>query len=444
MIKPLNQINCLYQLYPLGLTNALHDPTPTNRFPILYQWLDHIHTMGCDLIQIGPVATSLSHGYDTVDLYNIDPRLGTSADFKAWIEKAHEYGINVIVDSVFNHVSRSFFAFEDLLQNKEQSKYIHWFKQVDFGSTNAHHDPFSYKGWHGIEDLVELNLTNPEVKQYLFDVTRTWIDSYGIDGMRLDSADVMDFQFLKELKIHANTIKPGFIMLGEVIHGDYGHIIRNTDVDTLTNYALHKAIYSSANSKNYFELAHNEQRLYGPYGLCQNIPLVTFADNHDVTRIIDNLTDPRDIFNVYTYIMTSYGIPSIYYGSEFGIHGMKMPGSDDSLRPALDLNEWLNQDIPLYDHIRKLIQIRNQYISLFSNIQKTVVLTNTTYGYIHGDTNARILVMLSISDQDENITVTINDFHQAICLLNPLNIEWHDNQLHVVLPPHQSTIIKIN
>ena len=444
MIKPLNEIICLYHIYPLGLTNALHDPTPTNRFDILYQWLDHIHDMGCDLIQIGPMAHSNSHGYDTIDYYHIDPRLGTNDDFKAWIDQAHQYGIHVIVDTVFNHVSRSFFAFQDLLENKENSNYIQWFKNVNFGQTNAFHDPFSYQGWHGIEDLVELDLTNPNVKSYLFDITKTWIDTYGIDGMRLDSADVMDFQFLKELKAFANTIKPGFIMLGEVIHGDYGHIIRSSDLDTLTNYVLHKAIYSSANSKNYFELAHNQERLYGPYGLCQNIPLVTFADNHDVTRIMDNLVDPRDIFNIYTYILTAYGIPSIYYGSEFGMHGVKMPGNDDSLRPALDLNEWLDQDIPLYDHIKKLITLRHEYIHIFSKPQHTVVLTNTVYGYVRGNTKQRIMVLLSISDHNEVIELTIDDLHHITCLLNPVSYELNANRISMVLPPHQSIVIQIN
>lgn len=443
MIKPLEETLCLYHIYPLGLTNALHDHSPQNRFDILYQWLDHIHGIGCDMIQIGPMACSLSHGYDTVDYYTLDPRLGHNDDFRQWIDKAHAYGIRVIVDTVFNHVSRRFFAFEDLLENQENSSYKDWFKDVNFGSTNAHHDPFSYKGWHGIEDLVELNLTNPKVKDYLFDVTRTWIESYGIDGMRLDSADVMDFQFLKELKVHANTIKPGFIMLGEVIHGDYGHIIRHTDLDTLTNYALHKAIYSSANSKNYFELAHNQDRLYGPYGLCQNIPLVTFVDNHDVTRIIDNLSNPEDIFNVYTYIFTAYGIPSIYYGSEFGLHGIKMPGNDDSLRPALDLKEWLNQDIPLYDHIQKLIAIRHQYIHIFSQPQHTVVLTNTVYGYIRGDNKERIMVLLSISDKNEFIDITLHDLHHATCLLNTVSYEIHPNRISMVILPHQSIVMKI-
>ncbi len=296
MNKRLNEIIGLYHLYPLGLTNALHDQTNMNRFDILDQWLDHIHEMGFDTIQIGPMAQSLSHGYDTVDYFQLDGRLGSNADFRKWVDKAHGYGIKVILDTVFNHVSREFFAFKDLLVHREHSNYVCWFKDVNFNNTNAHHDPFSYQGWRGIEDLVDLNLTHPDVKHYLFEVAKYWIETYDIDGMRLDSADVMDFQFLKELKAWCNQCKDGFIMLGEVIHGDYGHIIQSSELDTLTNYVLHKAIYSSLNSRNYFELAHNQDRLYGPYGLCRNIPLVTFADNHDVTRIIDQLNDPRDLF----------------------------------------------------------------------------------------------------------------------------------------------------
>ena len=332
-----------YHIYPLGLCGCPHDNNGETgeHFDKLNEWAEHAKRIGCNAIYIGPLFESGSHGYDTTDYRLVDRRLGTNDDFKQFVKNCHANDVKVIVDGVFNHTGREFFAFQDIKQNRENSRYKDWYCNVNFWGNNEYNDGFSYENWGGYNLLAKLNLWNPEVKNYHLETVKFWVDEFDIDGIRLDAADVLDFGFMKELRSFCNGLKPDFWLMGEVIHGDYSRWANNDMLHSVTNYELHKGLYSGHNDHNYFEIAHTIKRLNGIVG---DKKLYTFCDNHDVARIYSKLNNKAHMYNVAILVYTVPGIPSIYYGSEFGIPGNKENGSDWNLRPDLNLADFNEKD----------------------------------------------------------------------------------------------------
>lgn len=332
-----------YHIYPLGLCGCPHDNNGETgaHFDKLNEWAEHAKRIGCNAIYIGPLFESGSHGYDTTDYRLVDRRLGTNDDFKQFVKNCHANDVKVIVDGVFNHTGRDFFAFQDIKQNRENSRYKDWYCNVNFWGNNEYNDGFSYDNWGGYNLLAKLNLWNPEVKNYHLETVKFWVDEFDIDGIRLDAADVLDFGFMKELRPFCNGLKPDFWLMGEVIHGDYSRWANNDMLHSVTNYELHKGLYSGHNDHNYFEIAHTIKRLNGIVG---DKKLYTFCDNHDVARIYSKLNNKAHMYNVAILVYTVPGIPSIYYGSEFGIPGNKENGSDWNLRPDLNLADFNEKD----------------------------------------------------------------------------------------------------
>uniref|UniRef100_UPI003FF06393 alpha-amylase family glycosyl hydrolase n=1 Tax=Coprococcus sp. TaxID=2049024 RepID=UPI003FF06393 len=332
-----------YHIYPLGLCGCPHDNNGETgeHFDKLNEWAEHAKRIGCNAIYIGPLFESGSHGYDTTDYRLVDRRLGTNDDFKQFVKNCHANDVKVIVDGVFNHTGRDFFAFQDIKQNRENSRYKDWYCNVNFWGNNEYNDGFSYDNWGVYNLLAKLNLWNPEVKNYHLETVKFWVDEFDIDGIRLDAADVLDFGFMKELRSFCNGLKPDFWLMGEVIHGDYSRWANNDMLHSVTNYELHKGLYSGHNDHNYFEIAHTIKRLNGIVG---DKKLYTFCDNHDVARIYSKLNNKAHMYNVAILVYTVPGIPSIYYGSEFGIPGNKENGSDWNLRPDLNLADFNEKD----------------------------------------------------------------------------------------------------
>lgn len=276
-----------YHIYPLGMLGAPFvntEDAAADRFPELDQWVAHMEATGCTALYIGPLFESSSHGYDTRDYRLADRRLGTNEGFRHFTRLCHEAGIRVVVDGVFNHTGREFFAFRDIQKNREGSRYCGWYKGVNFGWNSPYNDGFGYEAWQGHFELPCLNLQNPEVKQYLFDVIRFWISEFDIDGIRLDCANVMDFGFMQEMRTQTASMKPDFWLMGEVIHGEYGRWVNDGMLHSVTNYELHKSLYSGLNDHNFFEIAHNVRRLEAI-----GTRLYTFLDNHDENRIASKL-----------------------------------------------------------------------------------------------------------------------------------------------------------
>jgi cyclomaltodextrinase / maltogenic alpha-amylase / neopullulanase len=341
-----------YHIYPLGLCGAPEKNdfvSPAQpRIEKLYDWLTHAHSLGANALYLGPLFESSTHGYDTADYLTVDRRLGTNADLARLCRFAHDAGFRVILDAVFNHVGRDFWAFRDLRANGKASAYASWFSGLDFQKQSPLGDPFSYEAWNGHYSLVKLEARNPDVKAHLFTALARWVEEFGIDGLRLDAADCLDIGFLRELASFCRGRWPEFWLLGEIIHGDYRRWANPLTLDSVTNYECYKGLYSSHAEGNFFEIAWSLNRQFGPEGLYRDLPLYNFADNHDVDRVASLLPEKSHLGTLSCILFTMPGVPSVYYGSEWGIEGRKNH-SDRPLRPPLDLvtvkkespNSWL-------------------------------------------------------------------------------------------------------
>lgn len=367
-----------YHIYPLGLGGCEHQNlgTESSKFDIITQWTEHAAKMNCTAVYIGPLFESQGHGYETTDYRAVDRRLGTNGDLREYVKHCHSIGMKVVVDGVFNHVGRDFFAFCDLLENRESSSYRDWFCNVNFGGNNEYNDGLSYDNWGGYNLLVKLNLRNPAVKNYLFDSVRFWISEFDIDGIRLDAADVLDHDFMRELRSLTDSLKSDFWLMGEVIHGNYSMWANDTMLHSVTNYELHKALYSGHNDRNYFEIAHNVKRMLEN---CKNTRLYTFVDNHDVSRIASKLNDRANLYPVSVLLYALPGIPSVYYGSEFAVSGEKQRGDDWNLRPALRLEEYQNNEYA--EFLTLLGRAKRELPELSLGEYRELYLSNRQYAF---------------------------------------------------------------
>ncbi len=316
-----------YHIYPLGLTGAPKQNTygePKHRLNTLLPWIAHIKDIGCNAIYIGPLFESVGHGYETTDYKKLDSRLGTNEDLTAFVKECHRQGVKVIFDGVFNHTGRDFFAFQDIKKNRENSRYKDWYRNVNFWGNNEFNDGFSYENWGGYDLLAKLNQQNQEVRNYIGDVIRFWVKEFDVDGIRLDAADVLDFEYMKELRRVANEVKPDFWLMGEVIHGDYNRWVNEGTLHSVTNYHLHKALYSGHNDHNYFEIAHTVKRLYGMGGnRPDGLKLYNFVDNHDVERIYTKLIQKAHFAPVHVLLYTLPGFRRFITGRSLGLKGAR-------------------------------------------------------------------------------------------------------------------------
>ncbi len=312
----MNWINdaVFYNIYPLGFCGAPrnNDGQLTYRLDKIYDFIDHFKEMGVNAIVFNPVFESSRHGYDTIDYFKIDCRLGDNESFKKICKTLHENGIRVLLDGVFNHVGRDFFAFKDIQQCGMSSIYCNWFHNIRFDRQSPKGDNFSYEGWAGHYDLVKLNLQNEIVTSHLLDAVKFWIDEFDIDGLRLDAADCVDLEFFKKLRQTCKERKPDFWLYGEITNGNYNLWANEQTLDSVTNYETYKALFSCHNDRNYFEFAHSMDRQQGDYGIYKNLYLYNFVDNHDVNRLASSLNDETLLKNTYTLLFTMPGAPSIY------------------------------------------------------------------------------------------------------------------------------------
>ncbi len=395
-----------YHIYPLGLTGAPKQNSyeePVSRLNTVLPWISHIKEIGCNAIYIGPLFESVGHGYETTDYKKLDSRLGTNGDLTNFVAECHKQGIRVILDGVFNHTGRDFFAFQDIKNNRENSQYKDWYCNVNFGGNNSYNDGFSYENWGGYDLLAKLNQHNPAVRDYICDVIRFWVSEFDIDGIRLDAADVMDFEYMKALRLVANEVKEDFWLMGEVIHGNYSRWANEGTLHSVTNYMLHKALYSGHNDHNYFEVAHTIKYVTDMIG--NDLNLYTFVDNHDVERIYTKLQNKDHFVPVHVMLYTLPGIPALYYGSEFGIEGRKEKHSDDSLRPALNYEDYKDavKTNPCTKLIAALGKIRQNTPALCYGAYKELQLQNTHFAY------ARIL-------DGKSVITTVNNADNDVCM----------------------------
>ncbi len=435
-----------YHIYPLGLCGCAQENTGVSEshFDKLEQWVEHGADIGCTALYIGPLFESEGHGYETRDYRLVDRRLGTNEDFKRLVEKCHQSDMHVIVDGVFNHVGRGFFAFRDVKEKREHSPYCGWFRNLNFGGNNEYNDGFSYDNWGGYNLLVKLNLQNPEVREYLFDVVRFWVEEFDIDGIRLDAADVLDFEFMKQLRTVTRDLKPDFWLMGEVIHGDYSRWANDEMLHSVTNYELHKGLYSGHNDHNYFEIAHSVKRLND---LCRGRKLYTFLDNHDVERIYSKLNNKEHLPLVTILLYTLYGIPSLYYGSEFGIEGKKEKGSDWNLRPCLELEDFKNEP-EITGLCRSLALLKKEYPALNEGEYRELYLRNRQFAFGRILDGNGVITALNCDDAPAEFTVPLPFAAQSMenlleDLVPEAKAELEDGSIKVVLPANTGLVLSL-
>lgn len=398
-----------YHIYPLGMFGAPRynegEKTAESRILKLIEWIPHLKDLGVNAVLFGPVFQSVSHGYDTSNYYEADSRLGTNEDFKKVFKALHSNGMKIMLDGVFNHVGRGFWAFNDVQHNLANSEYKDWFCNVDFSRQSPLGDAFSYDTWEGNAELVKLNLKNQDVCNHLLKAVEMWMNDFEIDGLRLDAADCVDKDFFKALHSFTKSRNNNFWLMGEIIHGDYRDWANNEMLDSVTNYECWKGIYSSHNDRNYFEIAYSLKRQFGHDGIYKNLCLYNFLDNHDVNRIQSLLNVKQNIKNAYTLLYMMPGVPSLYYGSEWGIEGEKSCGFDADLpvRPMLILEDWKGKNAELVEHIKRLSEIRKASEAIKYGDYNEIMVTNEQFVFARTLKNDKKIVVLNLSDNTKAV-----------------------------------------
>ncbi len=414
-----------YHIYPLGLCNCPKrndfSCPAGNAFEKLTPELANLKKLGINALYIGPIFESTAHGYDTLDYYHVDRRLGNNEKFKEFCQQCHKHEISVVLDAVFNHTGRDFFVFKDLQQNGWNSDYKDWYINIDFNRRSNVGDSFDYEGWAGCKDLVKLNLHNPEVRKHIFGAIDFWIDEFQIDGLRIDAADVISTDFLDALNAHCKSRKPDFWLMGEVVHGDYNNWAQKGRLDSVTNYQIYKALWSSLNDINFHELSYNLNWQFGQNGIYKTFLPYNFLDNHDVNRIASTVNKLEHLFLVYSLLFTIPGIPSIYYGSEIGLNGKRNNDGDFELRPSLppfscipDFARPTVDSSSLWETIYQLAKIRQEQISLQLGDYKELSVTHDTFAFERNYDSQKIIVVINASDQEKQIFVNANGEYENL------------------------------
>jgi cyclomaltodextrinase / maltogenic alpha-amylase / neopullulanase len=418
-----------YQCYPLGLCGApAENPWdlsvwngaahPVNRISRIRDWIPHLTRLRISALYFSPVFQSDRHGYDTRDYYTIDSRLGSNEDFADLCAALHSAGIKVVLDGVFNHVGRGFWAFRDVLARKQESPYTGWFT-IDWNRNSDHNDGFWYEGWEGHYDLVKLNLENQAVQDHLFGAIQKWEDLFKIDGLRLDVAYSLPVWFIEKLRREKGQ---QLVLIGEIIRDQYTRFLGPGKLHSCTGYECYKGIYSSLNDTNMFEIAWSFNRLYGPDGLCRTTQLFNFIDNHDVSRIASILRNKKHILTAFGLLFTGPGVPCIYYGSEWGIEGSKTNG-DDSLRPAIERPEWneLTGAVALFS------KIRHQEQALRTGTYHQIFVSNGQLVYSRTTDTEELIVAVNAALSEASLNCVSGTFlelthHQTVDIKTQLNI----------------------
>lgn len=439
-----------YHIYPLGLCGAPErndfSSEPVPRLREIEDWLPHIQGLGCDAIYLGPLFESAKHGYDTVDYRRVDRRLGTNADLERLCRLAHGRGMRIVLDGVFNHVGAEHPAFRDLRQRRAASPYLPWFANVDFSKPGHDGSDFRYEGWAGHASLPKLDLGCPQAREHLLSSAAGWIREFGIDGLRLDAADCLDFGFLRELSATCKSMRPDFWLMAELSHGDYRKWIEEGGLDSATNYECYKGLYSSMNDRNLFEIAHSLKRQFGERGVYRGLNLYSFADNHDVSRIASTLRDPRHLFPLYFLLYAMPGSPSIYYGSEWGLRGEKTRTSDAAMRPRLARAEAeASAEFPgLPRDLARLARARRELPELRRGGYREVHVAHECLAFFRECGEGAVLV--AVNSSDKPIELKVDAFSKSGTYHDPLNgddgLRAEGGKLRLTVYPRWGRLVK--
>jgi glycosidase len=440
-----------YHIYPLGLLDAPRRDDwgegLEHRLWGLQPWIPHLKSIGCSAVYLGPVFSSVSHGYDTTSYTEVDPRLGDDEDLRGFVLACHEQDVHVIFDGVFNHVGRAFFAFKDLQEHGEESAYRDWFVDVRFGQESPAGDPFTYYAYEGNYDMPTLNLQHPDVRQHLFDAVRTWFGEYWADGIRFDAIEKLDKAFVREICAVARDTNPDCWLMGEVLSSDYREWVGPEMLDSCTNYEAAKGLPSSFNDRNLFEIAHSLNRQFGPEGIYRDALLYSFVDNHDVPRAASNLARTEDLASLYTILYTMPGVPSIYYGSEWGVEGVKDGDSDDGMRAPMVIPEDVGT-MPqpwLPDHLGRLALIRQESDALRHGAYTEVFVASEQFAFRRDTVEDLAIVAVNASAVEVTLDLEVG-LDDGTVLADRLDeatkVTAEGGHIQVSLAPNASRILR--
>ncbi len=387
-----------WHVFPLGFTGAERaagDAQP--RLRRLEPWLDYLLELGCNGLALGPVFTSSTHGYDTIDHFHVDPRLGTDDDLRWLFDTCRSRGVHVMLDGVFHHVGRDFPAFRDVLEHGQASRWAQWF-HLDPAAGGP--DGFGYRDFEGHRELVALNHAEPEVLDHIASVMNHWLDA-GARGWRLDAAYAIPLPALRSIADAVRARHPDAWLVGEVIHGDYASFVRDGGLDSVTQYELWKAVWSSFNDGNLFELAWALERHDGFVG--EFVPM-TFVGNHDVTRIASRLDDPGLLGHALAVLFGVAGVPSVYYGDEQAFRGVKEErvGGDDAVRPAFPGTpaELAPDGWPVFRTHQELIGVRRRHAWLTGARTRVDHVANEQLAFTSRAGDGVVTVLLNIAGSE--------------------------------------------
>ena len=392
-----------WHIYPLGFVGAFPSAAPPrpgeHRLSRIIDWLDHAVRLGVSGIALGPVFASRTHGYDTTDHFQIDPRLGDDGDFDRLVDEAHSRGLRVLLDGVFNHVGTDFARYRQALEHHDPEA------QEWFCGRPGHFETFEGHG-----DLIAMNHHNPDVVDYVVEVMDHWLRR-GADGWRLDAAYAVPESFWAQVLPRVRRAHPDSWFVAEIIHGDYSAFVAESGVDSVTQYELWKAIWSSLNDGNFHELdwalqRHNE--------FLNTFAPLTFVGNHDVTRIASQLQRPEYLAHALVLLFTVGGVPAVYGGDEFAYRGIKedRAGGDDAVRPEFgtpatgpdgpDTTGLARDTLNLH---RFLIGLRRRHSWLHEARTTALLLSNRHYLYQTRSGDHALLVALNLDDTAVTVPV---------------------------------------
>ncbi|MCU1431039.1 MAG: Alpha amylase [Actinotalea sp.] len=398
-----------WHVYPLGFVGAEPEALPAgsepvHRLPRLTAWLDHVVELGLSGLMLGPVFASQTHGYDTVDHLRIDARLGDVADLDALVAAAHERGVRVVLDGVFNHVGRGSAQFQQVLAEGPGGATERWFRLRWPDGAGPGTEP-GYDDFEGHHALVALNHDEPAVVDHVVAVMSHWLER-GVDGWRLDAAYAVPPSFWAEVLPRVRAAHPDAYIFGEVLHGDYVAVVQEAGFDAVTQYELWKAIWSSLNDVNFHELAWSLSR-HNDF-LASFAPL-TFVGNHDVTRIASRLTEPGHLPHALALLFTLGGTPTVYAGDEQGLLGVKeeRAGGDDAIRPTFpdEPTELAPGAREVHRLHRELIALRRRHPWLHRATTEVLTCTNDSLVYRVAAGGEALVVALSLGDVPATLAV---------------------------------------
>ncbi len=369
----------------------------------IIQHLDYLLDLGINAIYLNPIFLSPStHRYNTSDYYQIDPKLGTMGDFRELVQSVHRNGMHLILDGVFNHVGRGFFAFVDVLENCEKSPYKHWFHIKGFPLTAFDDDkPINYEGWWNHKSLPKLNTANKQVRKYIYDVARYWVEQ-GIDGWRLDVPnEIDDDAFWGDFRKVVREANREAYLVGEIwdVNPRWAN---DRHFDGLTNYPVRDALVALLQGKeNAVQFDARIGTLLKTYDRENLSAMYIPLDSHDTERFKTMVAGNIDKLKLAFLFQMAYpGAPAIYYGDEVGVEGGKDPDS----RRAFPWNEdeW-NQDLRTW--VKSLITLRKQTACLRRGDFARLVADDVIYAFARIMDEDKVIVALNASARSRRIDV---------------------------------------